>query len=558
MLHKVSVTSFRKFSAFECDLLSHAVIVGPNNSGKTSLLQAIATWAELGEYWLAGNPDLVRDEKSGAYRHVELNLDGFKTVALSTFNELWFNQATKQPITIRASSQDWEVGFEIRYREPFVALVSPCKDTLEDHLADYSERQIKALYLPSLSGLDVSEPVYGEGVVITRLAHGKGGLVVRNLVQSVSKDPAKWETLQNVLRTVFGYELSMPTGDDPIRVRYRQSTKDQWYDIVNGAAGFLQTVLLQAGLLFRDTSIFLIDEPDAHLHSLLKDQIYCHLREYCGERNAQLLVATHSSRLIEQAAREDVPNLFLISEGGLGRVGRQTAKAAMTLSSEHIVHGQTIRRVLYFEGQSDFDILLHWARTLRHPASSFLEGAFWVPTAEGKQRSFSKRHFSALKALVPTLLGVEIRDRNDTGAVTDGEQEIGKLLVSADRKTPSGLKIAYWNRYEIENYLVHPQAVARFVERVGGKDASDKASAYMRKYLPQVRFDSPFTFAQIDRTKGKSLISDILTAAGVQVPESEYYKIASCMDREEIHPDVVSMLDLTSAHFSIERDGIQM
>ena len=45
MIRKVVVSNFKKFEQQEFDIPDHLVIAGPNNSGKTSLLQAIAAWS---------------------------------------------------------------------------------------------------------------------------------------------------------------------------------------------------------------------------------------------------------------------------------------------------------------------------------------------------------------------------------------------------------------------------------------------------------------------------------------------------------------------------------
>ena len=47
MLTKLSVHNFKRFSRVEIDLGNPVIFIGPNNSGKTSALQALALW-EIG------------------------------------------------------------------------------------------------------------------------------------------------------------------------------------------------------------------------------------------------------------------------------------------------------------------------------------------------------------------------------------------------------------------------------------------------------------------------------------------------------------------------------
>ena len=42
----------------------------------------------------------------------------------------------------------------------------------------------------------------------------------------------------------------------------------------------------------------LLDEPDAHLHILLQDRIFAMLKKFAKESISQLIMATHSERII--------------------------------------------------------------------------------------------------------------------------------------------------------------------------------------------------------------------------------------------------------------------
>lgn len=47
MLTRLTIRNFKRFEDVEIELASPVVFVGPNNSGKTTALQALALW-ELG------------------------------------------------------------------------------------------------------------------------------------------------------------------------------------------------------------------------------------------------------------------------------------------------------------------------------------------------------------------------------------------------------------------------------------------------------------------------------------------------------------------------------
>ena len=191
--------------------------------------------------------------------------------------------------------------------------------------------------------------------------------------------------------------------------------------------------------------------------------------------------------------------------------------------------------ILYIEGPTDIPILREWARILGHSLLLFLEKPFSRETVE-KEWSAVK-HFSAMQLMVPDLRGVELLD-------SDGKDH------SKTPTLPKGMKRLYWDRYEIESYLIHPKAISRFVESEGGRQAAGKAEAYMKRQLPPALYDNPFELSNyLQDTKAKKVLANILDEAGLAIKETEYYRIAAQMTKEEIHPEVVEKLDAIARHF---------
>ena len=65
MIRRLEIRNLKRFKQFECALAEHLVIVGPNNCGKTTLLQAIAFWSEIALHWARYNPDLAATKMYG-------------------------------------------------------------------------------------------------------------------------------------------------------------------------------------------------------------------------------------------------------------------------------------------------------------------------------------------------------------------------------------------------------------------------------------------------------------------------------------------------------------
>ena len=531
MIRKVVISNFKKFGQQEFGIPAHLVIAGPNNSGKTTLLQAIAAWSEIAFQWLENNPDLARED-DGNYPSTNLNLLRFHSVPLADFAHLWKNKRVRQAVSIWVYTEQWGIGFEIVFKEMELAVIRPARDVKEGDLEQYINDPLVPIYIPPLLGVDTKEAPFAPTVIPARLAQAQAGSVLRNLLLAVSRDDRKWQELQKIIRSFFGYELLSPSGGAEILARYRHSPQDTYYDLSSAASGFLQVLMVYAGLLHKEASVVLLDEPDAHLHILLQDKIYRDLRDYARRSGSQLIIATHSERLINVA---DTESLRLLDGDALRKI-RDSRKLVDTLLLDNveILQAHIESGILYPEGPSDVDILREWVRVLAHSLLSVLEKPYWWGTAQNKWPAV--RHFSAMRLLVPDFRAVEL---------CNGD----KKKDSETHSLPKGMERLYWERYEIESYLIHPQSIARFVKSIGGPDAEDKAVAYMKQQLPPVVYDSPLENSY--EAKAKVTLSRIMQEAGLVIKATDYYQIAAQMMQEEIHPEVIEKLDTIAEHLNI-------
>ena len=332
MIRKIEIRNFKKFKRMKFEPPPFSVIAGPNNSGKTSLLQAVAAWSEVGyrwrKKWQGGTPDLART--GGAYPTVRIDAADFRTAPVARLAALWPDRAVDNPATIYVETERWRVGFEfVHDRSSGTVDVGPTKDTEESHVISYFNDPVTALYISSFSGIRKEEEEVTGHVISSRLAQGRGGDVLRSMLKVVSRNGEKWERLTESVRSFFGYELFLPSGGDPIFANYSHSKTGQTHDLASGASGFLQVLMVNAALEYDDSAVLLIDEPDAHLHMLLKEKIYRHLRDRIRASDRQAIIVTHSSHTIDAAARDRGNILWNIAETSIDPIAKQDAKVSV-------------------------------------------------------------------------------------------------------------------------------------------------------------------------------------------------------------------------------------
>lgn len=127
----------------------------------------------------------------------------------------------------------------------------------------------------------------------------------------------------------------------------------------------------------------------------------------------------------------------------------------------------------------------------------------------------------------------------------------GYLLLDGDNRnlpehelSGDGFAIGRWVRYEAESYLVHPEALLRFVEKELPLFV-EAARQYLHDELPGAVFRGPMgDHDYLNNTPAsKALLPGFLKAAGIDLPKSEYFEIAKLMRPDEVAPEVKQKLD---------------
>lgn len=78
---------------------------------------------------------------------------------------------------------------------------------------------------------------------------------------------------------------------------------------------------------------------------------------------------------------------------------------------------------------------------------------------------------------------------------------------------------------------------------------AQKALEFLKMQLPPVFFDNPLqdSATVVSVPASKQLLPQMFEAAGRPMEKSDFFLIASNMKREEVHPEVVQVLDMIAA-----------
>ena len=550
MIHTVRIRGFKRFDDVNFKLPGHVVLAGPNNAGKTTILQAIASWSFALRQWRELNDFNPRQ----GYPYAPIARHAFTAVPLRSFDLMWTDRQWQENIEIEIRhNAGWSVTMEFLANSTEQIYVRPA-NTPPDVLR---ELKLRTVFIPPMTGLGVDEPLYQRPKIEQLLGLGRPGEVLRNLLAEASDDEAAWDALQVSIRKLFDYELLPPdTSGAHILSEYTAAQAELPLDIASAGSGFQQVLMLLALLNTRHGTVLLLDEPDAHLHVILQDAIYHELRSVAALHRSQLVIATHSEVIINSVEPRELCVTLNEPRMVADSVERSRLISSLrVLSNSDVMQALGVRGVLYVEDYTDINILRAWAGTLEHRATDLLATELmWKPVVFqvhegglGSRGLKAREHFEALQLVRDNFPGLELRDGDAQPVIPDTEI------------TGVGLQRVRWRRYEIESYLVHPDSLARFVEFQVGRAAAqlhieDMLCHMNREFPPGVIEDPLGDHEYLNVTKARTrLIPPILDAAGVHnLPYTRYHEIAELMLREEIHPEVLEKLDAICRAFGVE------
>ena len=549
MIRSVRIRGFKRFGEVEFRLPGHIVLAGPNDTGKTTLLQAVASWALALRRWR----ELNDFNRRNGYRRAPLARQAFAAVPVRNFDLLWTDRRYRGPIEIELRHDaGWAVTMELIPDSSEQIYVRPASSSS----GDLRRIDPQVVFVPPMTGLGTDEPVLQAPKIEQLLGIGRPGEVLRNLLAEANRDAAAWDALQATIGKLFGYRLLPPDASGAhIRAEYTVTDQGPRFDVASAGSGFQQVLMLLAFLTTRRRAVLLLDEPDAHLHVILQDAIYHELRSAAARRGSQLIVATHSEVVINAVEPREL--MVTLSEPRMiagGQERNRLITSLRVLSNADVMQALQVRGILYVEDYTDLNILRAWSETLRHRALGLLTTeVMWKPIAfqarEGQPgRGITARdHFAALQLVRDDFPGLELRDG-------DAHPAIGDTAI-----TGTGLQRLRWRRYEIESYLLHPQALARFVTAQVGASAAPPHVADLRawwqdQFPPAVTREPLGDHEFLNVTKARTrLLEPMLEAAGIHgLPYTRYHEIAAAMLPDEIHPEVAAKLDAVCRAFGVE------
>jgi predicted ATP-dependent endonuclease of OLD family len=505
-LLNLRLTNFRKISALPEPTITFKqdinVLVGANNAGKTSILNAIQRLFKTEEITPKDLNYLVKDGSLIIEGDVLLTKEQWKSYMIlgnsastAPFSlnpsdlELLSDELSQLPVSLKRSIffvnkkiSHGERGAKIDEKSGILdkeLILEPQKiENLLMHTkvkiarSNFYNVYKSPLYLDSKGKILDNEKFIPLNEIDSQPDNGQ--VNIRGLLYALKKkEPQKFQDFRKRLLEIFTElnDVDVINNEDlgqfelilHEKLRKNGSVENVSYDINNVGQGMQTLVLMLSTILLLKPSIVLMDEPEVHMHpSLIKEFIkYIKLLSF----DTQFIITTHSLVLIHEVGLDKVFSLKNeIDQKGIIITKIDSRNKLLETVNEL---GYNIDALTYTikpsvfvftEGPSDKDFILAFAEKagLQGQINSF-STAFIAMGGKGNRYKLANLINKLNEEFIDSPL-LMILDRDETANTTI--EEIRSKFFSENPK-----RLHYLSKRQIENYLIDEKAIKNAVTK---------------------------------------------------------------------------------------------
>jgi len=356
MVEYINIKNFKSFKEFQCSFNQLNVIIGGNNSGKTSIFHAIQLF-----YFCF---DKICNIKGSDYILSKTQTSALGAIPVIQIKDIFYEKklrSGRHPTRIIISLKFYGFpSFEIEIYQAFSLnfMITGKNKIISKEHKEFIE-QYRPVYIPSSTGValkeDLVRPIAQENLII----QGRYGEIIRNLIFRL-KQTDKLKLFEHHLKQLFNiksFDIPFDEKNDLFLYSFFKENNSD-LDILYSGSGFIQVSNILAFFLLYDRKLILIDEPDSHLHEELQISLYRLISDLTRTNDSQSIISTHSHILMSEAAPQDLiliekgcskPKLISTIFDGIDFLRDN----GLTLPSNKIIEIFKNKKVLFIEGFED-------------------------------------------------------------------------------------------------------------------------------------------------------------------------------------------------------------
>ena len=501
MITKIRIERFKSIASAELNLGKINVLVGANNSGKSSILQAIqfATSVAQTSMLYTKTPAIFKKEKwSTTVAPTQLIYSPVKDpYTLGHGGNLPENERSK------GIDRGISISFTDDLDNTVTGKISKGKNkniSVEFNSSSFG-MQLTAMdkpfcmYVPGLAGITFEEEIRAIGIVRKIAAKGDSNTVFRNVLYRLNQEPMKWEKFMTNLKKIFPeIDISVnanPEADGYIDVKFTLNGGTSYLPIDLAGTGVLQAIQITAYVSYFQPTLLLLDEPDSHLHPTNQRLLAELLMALIRDNETTIIISTHSRHLM--SALHNDAKFFLVRNGSVSNEKYDYFSWLVELGAldeyDRIRGGELKYIVLTEDGTRDGKEYL----TNILIASGFSEDEFKIFSYQGVSSVNSAKLFASFLAdLNPNLTVIIYRDRD--GLYDEEIDKIKKDVERTEEDVQGHVRFVVANYNDIEMYYCNAEHLVEVCASKGLSLSESEADEIIEKAMSAVEDDSQKKF----------------------------------------------------------------
>lgn len=566
-IKRVTLTGFRTFKRYSVDLDKFTVLVGPNNSGKSTILYAFRVLAEALRRARTRKAEVV-PSVNGETVGWRIGADFLPAGAANIHHDY-----EEEPASLRFDVSDGN-ALEVHFPRDATACTLIAKHSARIRTPSEFRRHfpIEVAHLPVLGALDDDETLVEKETVLRGLGSHRAS---RHFRSYWYYHPESFDAFASLVAETWpGVEICRPElarlGERRLAmfVRERRVPREIFW------AGFGLQVWCQ--LIARlsqcsQATLLVLDEPETYLHPELQRRLIALLRDI----RPDIIMATHSTEVMGDV---DPSDLVLVNKESRAAVRlRSIDEVQGALDAIGSLHNVTLtelsrqRKVLFTEGKVDFRLIRRFAGRV---GLSMLASGHAITHVESEGFANWTRLQAAASA-IQKILGTPLK----LAVVFDRDYRCVEESAQIQAELEKSFQVArFLERKEIENYLLVPEAIQRAADRVAQekrvaapdvqallesitesmkeetisrlcearnnyfRSAGHSTSTIVKAVLDLVSTAWPLLHERLKIVPGKKVMASLrerLQLAGVQLSDT---RIVDAMHRSELPSDMVDLV----------------
>lgn len=293
-IENVKIKDFKGLKKLSLKLGNVNLIIGGNNAGKSSVIQAIHfTISALKSTRIVGKTTNMPATTLGIGQFTYL--PSHEIMSIRHTGNMTQDFGPSFSFTYADNDELRTFKLELRRgKNANVALTFDKNSKFYDAAANLIHPF--SIYAPGLAGIPLIEERRANSIVQAGISQGDANLYLRNVLLRLSQDSAKMAAFHNLMRGIFPKIKTRTEFDENINqyINSHVFLDQRWIPLEMIGTGCLQALQLAAYVVLYEPKLLLLDEPDAHLHpgnqKLLVDLLF----SLSATTGTQIILASHS------------------------------------------------------------------------------------------------------------------------------------------------------------------------------------------------------------------------------------------------------------------------